>query len=181
MRGLATRRLSIAAAALAALALFAAAGAAAGGDAAHQHAQAGKASPAWESMKSLQGDWEGLYQSKVKTSVSYRLVSNGTALMETLVAPDASDMVTMYHPDGERVAMTHYCSENTQSRMRAPGTDGKRIAFSFVDVSNLASPDAMRMTGLVLTLKDPDHFSAQWTGTGMGKSDTSLFEFTRKK
>lgn len=181
MRGLGARKQAVSVAFLAALAVVAASGAAARGDLSHRHSPAGNGSQAWESMKTLQGDWEGLYQGKVKTSVSYRLVSNGTALMETLVAPDASDMVTMYHPDGSRVAMTHYCSENTQSRMRAPGTDGKRIAFSFVDVSNLASPDAMRMTGLVLTLKDPDHFTAEWTGTGMGKSDTSLFEFTRKK
>jgi len=177
MRRIGLRKLAVSAAFLSAVAFVATAG----DHLSHPHSPAGAGSPAWESMKSLQGEGEGLYQGKVKTSVSYKLVSNGTALMETLVAPDASDMVTMYHPDGNRVAMTHYCSENTQSRMRAPGADGKRIAFSFVDVSNLASPDAMRMTGLVLTLKDPDHFSAQWTGTGMGKIDTSLFEFTRKK
>jgi hypothetical protein len=138
-------------------------------------------SAAWESIKSLQGDWDGLYEGKVKTKASYRLVSNGTALMESLESPDHSDMVTMYHQDGSRLLMTHYCSESNQSRMRASGTDPKRIAFSFVDVSNLASPDAMRMTGLVLTLKDKDHFTAEWTATGMGKSGTSLFEFTRRK
>ena len=136
---------------------------------------------AWESMKSLQGEWDGLYEGKVRTKASYRLVSNGSALMESLESPDHSDMVTMYHPDGSRLLMTHYCSEANQSRMRAPGSDPKRIAFSFVDVSNLASPDAMRMTGLVLTLKDKDHFTAEWTATGMGKSNSSIFEFTRKK
>ena len=90
----------------------------------------------------------------MKTKATYRLVSNGTALMETLVSPESGDMVTMYHPDGNGLVMTHYCSENTQSRMRAPGDDGKTIRFSFVDVTNLSSPDAMRMTGLVLTMKD---------------------------
>ncbi|MDQ6892150.1 MAG: hypothetical protein M3167_05665 [Acidobacteriota bacterium] len=138
-------------------------------------------SAAWESMKSLQGDWDGVYGGKVRTKANYRLVSNGTALMETLVSPESGDMVTMYHPDGNRLAMTHYCSESTQSRMRAPGDEGKKIRFSFVGVTNLSSPDAMRMTGLVLTMKDRDHFDAEWTATAMGKANTGLFEFTRKK
>jgi hypothetical protein len=138
-------------------------------------------SPAWESMKSLQGDWDGVYGGKVKTKASYRLVSNGTALMETLDSHESGEMVTMYHPDGKGLAMTHYCSESTQSRMRASGNDGKKIRFSFVDVTNLSSPDAMRMTGLVLTMKDRDHFDAEWTATAMGKADTGKFEFTRRK
>ena len=144
--------------------------------------RAGTDSPAWEAMKSLQGDWDGLYGGKMKTSASYRLVSNGTVLMETLLAPpETSDMVTMYHPDGKSLVMTHYCSENTQSRMRASGSDNKRIVFSFLDATNVHSSDPMRMTGLVLTLKDHDHMTAEWTSTAMGKSQTGLFEFTRKK
>ena len=139
------------------------------------------ASPAWEALKSLQGEWEGLHDGKQRSRVTYRLVSNGTALMETLVSPESGDMVTMYHPDGKRLLMTHYCSENTQSRMQAAPGDAKRIVFSFVDVTNLASPDAMRMTGLVVTLQDPDHFTQEWTATAAGKSDTGRFEFTRKK
>ena len=111
-------------------------------------------SPAWETMKSLQGEWDGLYGGKMKT---------------------------MYHPDGNGLVMTHYCSENTQSRMRAAGSDTKRIVFSFLDATNAASPDAMRMTGLVLTVKDHDHMTAEWTSSGMGKSGTGLFEFTRRK
>ena len=137
--------------------------------------------PAWDALKSLQGEWEGLYNGTMKTRITYRLVSNGTALMETSVSPESGDMVTMYHPDGKRLFLTHYCSMNAQSRMQAAAGDAKRIVFSFVDVTNLASPDAMRMTGLVFTLKDPDHFTQEWTATAGGKSDTGRFEFTRKK
>ncbi len=166
-------RLTLAAAVLALSAALAAAG-----DSSQAPA---KKNAAWESMKNLQGEWEGFYGGKLPTRVSYRLVSNGTALMESLVSPDSSDMVTMYHPDGDRLAMTHYCSEKTQSRMRASSADAKRIAFSFVDASNLSAPDAMRMTGLVITVQDKDHFTQEWTSTGRGKSETGRFEFTRKK
>jgi hypothetical protein len=87
-------------------------------------AKNGKGNAGWEWMKSLQGEWEGTYEGKLATRASYRLVSNGTALMETLVSPDASDMITMYTPDGDRLMMTHYCSANNQPRMRAAAATG---------------------------------------------------------
>lgn len=139
------------------------------------------ANAAWESLKTLQGEWEGVYGGSVKARVNYRLVSNGTALMETLVSPESGDMVTIYHADGPGVAMTHYCSQNTQSRMRAAATDAKRIVFSFLDTANAPSPDTMRMTGLVVTLQGPDRFTQEWTSTAGSKSETGRFEFTRKK
>ncbi len=144
--------------------------------------RAGGGNAAWESMKSLQGEWEGLADAKVKTSATYRLVSNGTVLMETLVSPEASEMITMYLRDGAGLVMTHYCSENNQPRLRSAQTaDPKRIQFSFVDATNLAAPDAMHMTGLVMTLSNPNHFTQEWTASVMGKQHTSRFEFTRKK
>jgi len=166
--------------AAAAMLLVSAFGVAGDEHAAHKK-PAGPPNPVWESMKTLQGEWEGAYQGKVAARAAYRLVSNGTALMETLSSPDDSDMVTMYHRDGGRIAMTHYCSEDNQPRMRADATDPKRIAFNYVDATNLASPDASRMTGLVVTLQDRDHFTQEWTYTQGAKSTSSTFAFTRKK
>lgn len=143
---------------------------------------AASAEAAWKSLLSLQGEWDGTYEGKLPTRVSYRLVSNGTTLMETLVSPESTDMVTMYHRDGDRLVMTHYCSTNNESRMRASaGPNPERIAFSFVDATNLASPDAHHMTALVVTKTDADHFTQEWTSSGHGKSEKSVFAFTRKK
>lgn len=102
-----------------------------------------KTNASWERLKSLQGDWEGSYGTeKAPTRVTYRLVSSGTALMETMQAPDSTEMITVYHPDGKRILMTHYCSENNQPRMRSMGLsqDGKRLAFSFLDGEQPARP-----------------------------------------
>jgi hypothetical protein len=146
-------------------------------------AKSGKGNAGWEWMKSLQGDWDGTYEGKLATGASYRLVSNGTALMETLVSPDHSDMVTMYTPDGDRLMMTHYCSANNQPRMRAsvPSGGAKRLVFDYVDATNLEAPDAMHMHRLVVTLNDPDHFTQLWTSREKGKDTSSTFSFTRKK
>ena len=48
---------------------------------------------AWKKLMSLVGDWQGTCSGK-PASVSYRLVSNGTALMETLEDDHSSQMVT---------------------------------------------------------------------------------------
>jgi hypothetical protein len=143
--------------------------------------------PAWEKMKSLVGEWEGTMShgdQSMPVKDSYSLVSNGTSLMERMSTPDGShDMVTMYHPDGSRVMMTHYCSEGNQPRMRANAAAGdvKSLAFSYVDATNLPSPDAMHMHQLVVKFGDADHFTQEWTHRVAGKEETGIFKYTRKK
>jgi hypothetical protein len=143
--------------------------------------------PAWEKMKSLVGEWEGTMthgDENMPVRVSYSLVSGGTSLMERLNAPDDShDMVTMYYPDGSRIMMTHYCSEGNQPRMRAQAAAGepKSLAFDFVDVTGLASPEAEHMRKLVVNFDDADHFTQRWTHRKGGKDETGVFKYARKK
>jgi len=86
-------------------------------------------------------------------------------------------MVTVYHPDGGRLMMTHYCSLHNQPRMRAdtaPAENGK-LVFNFVDATNMPSPDAMHMHKLVVTFVDKDHFAQEWTWKGGEKEGTEVF------
>jgi hypothetical protein len=144
------------------------------------------ANPAWEKMKTLVGDWQGTAVEegkKIPVSVSYRLVSSGTTLMETLKAPGENDMVTMYVPDGDRIVMTHYCSMGNQPRMSAtPAKEAvSRLDFQYLDATNLSGPDAMRMQRLVVKFRDADHFTQEWTHRAEGKDSTGVFEYARKK
>jgi hypothetical protein len=141
-------------------------------------------SPAWEKMKSLAGEWSGTMNhggQEMPVSVSYTLVSSGTSLMERLTTPDGSDMVTMYHPDGSRIMMTHYCSGGNQPRMKAVTSSADAIAFDFVDATNLASPKAEHMRKLVVKFQDADHFTQEWTHRKDGKEETGVFKYARKK
>ena len=144
------------------------------------HAAADRIDPAWEKLKSLVGAWEGTYAGK-PYQVSYALISNGTALMETMEGTDASQMVTVYHPDGSSYLMTHYCSMGNQSRMRSKGLQNGRIEFSFVDVTNVRSPEEHRMTRLVMSFPDPSHLVHEWTSKSGAKEESSRFEFARRK
>ncbi len=137
---------------------------------------AAPASPAWEKLKSLVGDWTGK-----SSTVTYRLVSSGTALMETIDMPQHVQMITMYHPDGDSILMTHYCAAGNQPRMRAKGLADGKLDFQYVDASNLASPDALRMSRLVMTFVDADHLENAWTSSGGGKDETATFALVRRK
>jgi len=50
-----------------------------------------------------------------------------------------------------------------------------------VDAANLSSPTEGHMSGLVVTLDDPDHFSQAWIWTGEGGGKPETFHFQRKK
>ena len=135
----------------------------------------------WERLKALAGNWEGHYSDGTAATVSYRVVSDGTAVMETLESHDSSQMISMYHKDGASLLMTHYCSLGNQTRMRTPGLADGRLVFTFVDATNLKSPGEHVMSGLVLSFPGPDRLVHQWSSRAEGKEQTGRFEFVRRK
>jgi hypothetical protein len=142
-----------------------------------------KTIPEFERMKSLVGEWRGTSMNGKPATVTYTLVSDNSALMERLVMVGESEMVTMYHPDGDHLMMTHYCSAHNQPRMRSQtvAVASKNITFDFVDVTNLSAPDAGHMRKLVVTFGDKDHFTQEWTWREKGKEKTVVIHFERNK
>ena len=146
---------------------------------------AAKSSPTFDKLKSLAGTWKGKTDDGKPVTISYKVVSAGTSVMETLDMGDTPEaMITMYHLDGNKTMMTHYCSMGNQPRMKTTGlaNDGKTLNFSYVDATNLASKKENHMYKLLFTFKDDDHFSQQWTMRMDGTMDhPSMFDFERVK
>ena len=101
--------------------------------------------------------------------------------MTDMDVPGEMDMVTVYHPDGDGVLATHYCSVGNQPRMRSGPGSGDKLVFDFVDATNLSSPDGLHMRKLVVAFQDADHFTQEWTSRSKGKDETGRFAFTRRK
>lgn len=144
----------------------------------------GKGSAHLETLKSLVGNWKGTDKDGNPVSISYKLVSDGKALMETLGMGELKEnMVTIYHLDGDQLMLTHYCSMGNQPRMRAQTTkDEKTLAFSFVDATNLSSPNDAHMRKVVFVFQDNDHFTQEWTMRAKRKdAPPSVFNFERVK
>lgn len=143
-----------------------------------------KANPGFDKLRTMVGQWEGKSSSGDVARVSYALTAGDSVLMETITPAKDSAMVSMYHLDGDRLMMTHYCGAGNQPRMRAGqvSADPREITFTFQDATNLPSPDAGHMVGLTLTFQSKDRITQVWTWREKGKPDMKeKFELFRKK
>jgi hypothetical protein len=136
---------------------------------------------AFDQLKALVGEWEGKNDGG-PVKITYTLVSGGTALMERMQPSNEAEMITMYSADGDKIVVTHYCSQGNQPTMKSEMLKGlgNKYSFSLVSVSGLKTPDEGHMVGLVLTLVDKDHLTQEWKYQGKGKTGTELFEFKRQ-
>jgi hypothetical protein len=144
---------------------------------------AARSTPAFDQLKSLAGDWEGKGSSGAVTKVTYKVVSNGSVVMEHLQPAKESEMITMYTLDGDRLVVTHYCSAGNQPTMQTtanPAATGK-YDFSFVRISGTKTPDEGHMAALTLSILDKDHLTETWTFVDHGKSMADTFTYTRVK
>lgn len=134
----------------------------------------------FEHLKSLNGTWEGKANNSNSVKIVFRPTGGGSAIMSEIMGEE--DMISMFHLDNDRVLMTHYCAAGNQPRMQGSmSPDGKTITFTFVDATNLASPNAGHMEHLVITMPDADHHSEEWTFVKDGKEITEHFDLARAK
>ena len=138
------------------------------------------AGAAFDTLKGLTGEWQAKDPSGKMQTISWKLISDGSVLMESM---QEDSMVTMYHVDKDHLMVTHYCSSHNQPRMVGTiSDDGKTFTFNFLDATNLANEADGHMKKLVLTIQDKDHFTEQWFYAVNGKADDhGVFQFTRKK
>lgn len=141
------------------------------------------AAAAFARIKSLAGNWEAKTE-KGKVTSSYEVVSNGSAVLEKINVPGESEMVTVYHLDGSRLVLTHYCTAGNQPRMQAEAFDpeSNQLVFKFAGGDNLTDPNTGHMHNVLLKFSGPDAFTAAWTFHKDGKAAfTENIQYTRVK
>ena len=152
---------------------------------AQQKNPAVQSSGALDKLKSLAGEWEGKANEggkEIPATATFRVVSDGSALMNVLAPGTPHEMVTTFHMDGSELLATHYCAAHNQPRFRAVSTsDPNVVAFEFKDATNLSSPAAGHMDRVKFTILDPDHHVEEWTFLANGNANTRRFEFHRKR
>jgi hypothetical protein len=142
-----------------------------------------RSTPAFDQLKSLSGNWEGKESSGKAVKVTYKVVSNGSVVMEHLQPATESEMITMYTLDGDRILVTHYCAAGNQPTMQSapsPAANGK-YDFSLLRVSGTKTPDEGHMAALSISIPDKDHLIQTWTFDDHGKAMIDTFSYTRVK
>lgn len=138
-------------------------------------------------FKQLAGEWvgratEGPHKG-TEMRVRYKLTAGGSAVVETLSPGEPHEMVSIIHPDGNALVLTHYCMLGNQPTMRTAGKpEGKRVAFDFASATNLPSASGPHMHSAAFTFVDANHLKTEWTMYQDGKlGATMVFELERKK
>lgn len=143
-----------------------------------------------ERLAALEGDWMFLDENGEETDMigsTFRLTAAGSALVEVMApgSPEGVEMVNMYHADGDRVLMTHYCAAGNQPRMEVKATDDEnRLELQFESVTNLASPDANHMHHAEYVFHGDDRLTTRWWNMQDGKVSEEnhvTIELKRKK
>jgi hypothetical protein len=88
----------------------------------------------------LPGTWHAQTQHGSGLDVAYKLVSNGSALLETYGVGGAHETVTVFYRDQGDLWLTHYCAQGNEPRLRATAATPSDVVLRFVDATNV-SPD----------------------------------------
>lgn len=139
----------------------------------------GTATDNFERIKKLEGQWKGVKPDGKKVVVTYEIMSGGSAIVETLMPAAEPNMVTVYHLDGDKLMMTHYCSAGNQPRMVASNAEDGSLNFNFVGATNLKDKSEGHMQGLEVVFLDENHFNQVWIWSKENEEIPSTFEYER--
>jgi hypothetical protein len=139
-----------------------------------------KSHPLFDELKKLEGHWSS-DQKDHPCDVTFKSSSGGSILIETMAMPNHAEMITIYHPDGEDLALTHYCILGNQPRMRASGDQKPgQIKFAADGGTNM-KPDDKHMHTMTITFVDADHLREDWAMYDGGKEQAVVtINLTRK-
>jgi hypothetical protein len=131
-------------------------------------------------LKGMEGNWAGKNAQGQPLQVTFRLTAGGSALMSEIHGHGPENMVTMFHMDGERLMMTHYCGAGNQPRMKVISSDAKSVSFEFMDGTNIGPGDG-HMQHVTFTQPDADHHVEEWVFLDHDTEMKEMFTLQRVK
>lgn len=141
-------------------------------------ADGGSAQAAFERLKSLAGRWQGTLPDdpNSKTEVNYRVTAGGSALVETEFAGQPHEMVTVYHLDGEKLIMTHYCAAGNQPTLRfdPERSSNSELFFDFASGTNMDPAKDLHIHSGKLRWTGENTLDAEWVTYKDGRSDHTM-------
>jgi hypothetical protein len=123
------------------------------------------------------GTWETTTESGQRIEVSYRMISNDSALLETWRSASGNETISVYHRDGERLVLTHYCAQGNQAHLVAVEADESRVRFHRVSATNLTSEQAVLDDLVLHSERDLLERTETYVDAG-GTAETTVLRFT---
>ncbi len=140
-------------------------------------------SPEFERIKQLVGSWEGtasMGKEGEKVIVTYHTTSGDSAIIETLFPGTSHEMVSVYHDNGGKLAMTHYCMLKDQPQMSLKNADDSKVDLEFAGGNNVDPAKDPHMHAVSIIFKDENNIVQEWTFYEAGKEKgTNTITLTR--
>jgi hypothetical protein len=144
-----------------------------------------KSAPGFDLFKSLAGEWTGtgvMAGQSQDVTVNYKVTSAGNAVLETLFSGTPHEMISVIHPDGDHLSLTHYCAMGNQPHMTAVGPENNVVAFKFSGGSNIQADQDDHMHSATYTFVDRNTLHSEWTHYSKGKPvGTATLDLKRKQ
>ncbi len=138
----------------------------------------------WQTLEALQGSWRlpaPRTDGERAFRISYRPISKGSALVETFGNPSKHVTETIYHRDGAKIMVTHYCAQGNQPRLLLePAAAGDTLTFRFLDVTNLAGKDASHLVRIDFRIIGANRLERRETYTEKGVAEESVLILERE-
>jgi len=139
-----------------------------------------EAQKTFHQLTGLEGKWVGKGSEGQPVEVTFRMTAGGSALMSEIHGHGPENMISMFHVDGDRFLMTHYCGAGNQPRMKVIASDAKSVSFEFVDGTNIKPGDG-HMQRVTFTQPDAAHHTEEWVFLDHGTEHKEAFTLERAK
>ncbi len=144
------------------------------------------ADSAFEFLKTLGGDWErsGVDHQHGGSSrlVTFKVTAAGSSVMETIFPGDPSEMISMYHRDGDDLLLTHYCALHNAPIMKFEKTNKPgEIKFAFFGGTNFDPKVDTHVHEGILRVKDANTLDSAFVSFSDGKPDANPRGILKRK
>jgi hypothetical protein len=138
----------------------------------------------FEELKGLAGTWTGTHkmgeEDPTEATVTYQVTSNGSVVMETIFPGTPHEMVSIYHDQGDSVAMTHYCAFGNQPKFGLVSSTDRELNFEFSADNTLDPTTAGHMHALKISLEGENEIEHNWVMFQDGKETfQTVFKLTK--
>jgi len=140
---------------------------------------------AFAKIKALAGEWTGKGGEPGKefdVTIHYRVTAANSVVIETMFPGTEHEMITMYHLDGDKLVLTHYCAQGNQPRMAlTKKSTGNTLDFIFDGGTNMKSKKDSHMHAARIQIVDANTVASEWDHFEGGKKTESMKFALRRK
>jgi hypothetical protein len=132
------------------------------------------ADSAFEFIKTLAGDWQragGQQHAGGSKATTFKVSAAGSAVIETIFPDSPTEMITVYHRNGDELLLTHYCAlVNAPILKFLPSDKPGEIRFGFEGGTNFDPAKDMHVHEGTLVIKDPNTLEVDFVAYANGKA-----------